>query len=138
MGAGADYEAMKKAVLDVVALHFRPEFINRVDDVVVFHALEREQIRSIADIQIGILRARLAERELALDLDESAMELLVEAGFDPAYGARPLKRAIQRLVENPLAQELLAGRFVAGDRILVTRGTGAALEFSSALGADAA
>jgi ATP-dependent Clp protease ATP-binding subunit ClpB len=105
--------------MTVVSGHFRPEFINRIDDVVVFHPLGREQIRSIASLQIDILRRRLQEREIGLVLTEAALDLIGEAGFDPVYGARPLKRAIQSQLENPLAQEILAGRFGAGDRIEV-------------------
>jgi len=113
------YQAMKSAVMEVVSQHFRPEFINRVDEVVVFHPLAREQIRGIADIQLGHLRARLAERELSLSLDDEVLDKLAEAGFDPVYGARPLKRTIQQEVENPLAQDILSGKFVAGDTIKV-------------------
>ena len=111
------YAAMKDAVMEVVGQHFRPEFINRVDEIVVFHPLGREQIRGIADIQLARLGERLAERELTLSLDDEAMEKLAEAGFDPVYGARPLKRAIQQQIENPLAQEILQGRFAPGDNI---------------------
>ncbi len=114
-----NYERMKSAVMEVVAGHFRPEFINRIDDVVVFHPLGREQIRAITTIQIGYLRQRLAERDLGLALSEAALDRLGEAGFDPVYGARPLKRAIQQQLENPLAQALLAGRFHPGDVIQV-------------------
>jgi len=112
------YQAMKSAVMEVVSQHFRPEFINRVDEVVVFHPLARDQIRGIADIQLGHLRARLAERDLDLKLDEAVLDKLAEAGFDPVYGARPLKRTIQQEVENPLAQQLLEGQFVPGSTIL--------------------
>ncbi|MCC2637612.1 MAG: ATP-dependent chaperone ClpB [Moraxellaceae bacterium] len=115
----AQYDTMKSAVLDVVGRHFRPEFINRIDEVVVFHPLAESQIRGIADIQLERLRGRLAERELGLEIAEPAMLRLVAAGYDPVYGARPLKRAIQTLLENPLAQKLLQGEFVAGDTILV-------------------
>ncbi len=114
-----NYEQMKAAVTEVVAGHFRPEFINRIDDVVVFHTLGREQIRAITTIQVEYLRGRLAERDLGLDLSETALDRLGEAGFDPVYGARPLKRAIQQQLENPLAQEILAGRFHPGDVIRV-------------------
>ncbi len=114
------YSKMKSAVMDVVQGHFRPEFINRVDDIVVFHPLGREQLRSIVNIQLGYLRKRLAERDLDLALDTAAADLLAEAGFDPVYGARPLKRAIQQQVENPLAQRILRGDFRPGDRIAVT------------------
>jgi len=117
-----NYESMKSAVMDVVGTHFRPEFINRVDEVVVFHPLARNQIRGIADIQISLLQARLADRELSLELDEGVMETICDAGFDPVYGARPLKRAIQQLLENPLAQEVLAGSYHPGHTIHVTLG----------------
>ena len=112
-----DYESMKAAVMEVVGEHFRPEFINRVDDSVVFHPLAREHIRKIVDIQLGLLHARLAERELTLDLTDAARDKLADAGFDPVYGARPLKRAIQQRVENPLAQSILRGEFAPGDTI---------------------
>ena len=113
------YNAMKDAVMDVVTGHFRPEFINRIDEVVVFHPLGREQIRGIADIQLDLLRKRLAERDLSLDLNDDVMDKLAKAGFDPVYGARPLKRAIQQQIENPLAHEILAGKFMPGDTIFV-------------------
>jgi len=121
-GAAEDYyTAMKAAVMEVVGTHFRPEFINRVDDVVVFHPLGRDQIRAIANLQVDILRARLRERDIHLELSDAALDQLGEAGFDPVYGARPLKRAIQNQLENPLAQEILAGRFGPGDLIRVDR-----------------
>ena len=119
--AGEDnYEAMKAAVMSVVGQHFRPEFINRIDETVVFHPLRRDQIRGIADIQLAGLRARLKERELGLDLSDAVLDRLADAGFDPVYGARPLKRAIQQLVENPLAQKILSGDFAPGDTVRVT------------------
>jgi len=114
----ANYAKMKEAVMQVVTQHFRPEFINRVDDIVVFHSLGREQIRSIVDIQLGRLRQRLAERDITLRLDDDARDKIGEAGFDTVYGARPLKRAIQSQIENPLAQQILQGEFVAGDRVV--------------------
>jgi len=118
--AGEDqYEQMKSALMDVVGTHFRPEFINRIDDVVVFHPLSREHIRRIVDIQLGYLRDRLADRDMRINLSEAARDRLAEAGFDPVYGARPLKRAIQQQVENPLAQEILEGKFGPGDLIEV-------------------
>jgi len=118
--AGEDqYDAMKSALMEVVGQHFRPEFINRIDDVVVFHPLSRKHIRMIVDIQLGYLHARLAEREIAISLSDEARDKLAEAGFDPVYGARPLKRAIQQQVENPLAQEILQGNFKPGDVIEV-------------------
>ncbi len=118
--AGTDhYATMKKAVMEIVTQNFRPEFVNRIDDIVVFHSLERDQLRAIAKIQIEQLRARLQARELDLILTEQALDRLVEAGFDPVYGARPLRRAIQTSLENPLAQEILAGKFTARDVIRI-------------------
>jgi ATP-dependent Clp protease ATP-binding subunit ClpB len=118
--AGEDqYDAMKAAVMETVGQHFRPEFINRVDDVVVFHPLEQGQIRAIADIQLAHLRERLAERDLRLELSEAALNMISAEGFDPVYGARPLKRVIQHDIENPLAQSILSGQFNAGDTIAV-------------------
>lgn len=114
-----NYDAMKNAVMEIVGQHFRPEFINRVDEVVVFHPLQKTQIRAIADIQLAHLRQRLAERDMGLELSDAALDRLAEAGFDPVYGARPLKRAIQQELENPLAQDLLSGRFGANDVIKV-------------------
>jgi ATP-dependent Clp protease ATP-binding subunit ClpB len=115
-----NYSAMKAAVMEAVQEHFRPEFINRIDDIVVFHPLGTAQIRSIVDIQLGFLRKRLQERNMDLSLDDSARDLLGEAGFDPVYGARPLKRAIQQQIENSLAQKILQGSFGPGDRIQVS------------------
>jgi len=120
MAGEENYAKMKSAVMEIVGQHFRPEFINRVDEVVVFHPLGIEQIRAIVEIQVGYLRRRLAERDMHLELDDAATTLLGEAGFDPVYGARPLKRAIQHQLENPLAQAILRGEFGPGDRILVT------------------
>ncbi len=114
-----DYDGMKAAVMEVVGEHFRPEFINRIDESVVFHTLGREQIRSITEIQIESLRQRLHDKELDLQLSEAALDKLGEAGFDPVYGARPLRRAIQQQLENSLAQQLLQGDFVAGDVIQI-------------------
>ena len=117
MAGDENYDAIKQAVLGVVGQHFRPEFINRIDEAVVFHPLRQDQIRGIATIQLAALRGRLAERELSLDLDESVLDHLSQAGFDPVYGARPLKRAIQQLIENPLAQSILSGDFAPGATI---------------------
>jgi ATP-dependent Clp protease ATP-binding subunit ClpB len=103
---------------------FRPEFLNRVDEIVQFKPLEREQLCEIVEIQLGRLRERLAERGLTLELTKEAKEALVEAGWDPAYGARPLKRAIQRLIENPLALRLLEGEFREGDTVVVAATAG--------------
>ncbi len=110
-----NYEVMKTAVMEIVESHFRPEFINRIDEAVVFHPLDQAQIRSIAKNQVDILKGRLLEREVNLTISDSALDLLGEAGFDPVYGARPLKRAIQNQLENPLANKILAGDIVAGD-----------------------
>ncbi len=119
MGAKLDYEQIKAAVMDLVSQHFRPEFINRIDDSVVFHALTKEQIANIATIQIGYLQQRLHQQNIALQISSEALAHLAEAGFDPVYGARPLKRTIQQKLENPLAQSLLTGQFKPGDKINV-------------------
>ncbi|MCC7256468.1 MAG: AAA family ATPase, partial [Dokdonella sp.] len=113
------YTQMKAAVMGVVQAHFRPEFINRLDEIVVFRALDKSQIRAIARIQIGYLEKRLGERQLKLAVSDKALDLLGNVGFDPVYGARPLKRAIQQQLENPLAKEILAGKFQAGDSVQV-------------------
>jgi ATP-dependent Clp protease ATP-binding subunit ClpB len=115
-----NYARMKTAVMEIVQQSFRPEFINRIDDIVVFHPLGSEQIRSIVDIQLVYLRKRLQERNMDLTLDDAARDLLGQAGFDPVYGARPLKRAIQQQIENPLAQRILKSEFVPGDRVRAT------------------
>ncbi len=119
MAGEEHYEAMKSAVMEIIGQHFRPEFLNRIDDVVVFHPLGRDHIRKIVDIQLGYLYDRLAERDMRIHLSDAARDRLADAGFDPVYGARPLKRAIQQQVENPLAQEILQGRFKPGDVIEV-------------------
>jgi ATP-dependent Clp protease ATP-binding subunit ClpB len=127
----ADYMQMKASVLGVVQAHFRPEFINRLDDLVVFRPLDKKQIRSIARIQLNYLAKRLGERQLGLDLTDAALDLLGSAGFDPVYGARPLKRAIQVQLENPLAQSILRGEFSPGQTIRVDS-DGNHLRFSAA------
>ena len=114
-----DYEAMKLAVMEIVSAHFRPEFINRIDETVVFHALGKEHMQGIANIQLQRLRKRLGERDLGLDISPAALAQLVEVGYDPVFGARPLKRAIQTHLENPLAQRILAGDFVPGSTVHV-------------------
>ncbi|MFO7278743.1 MAG: ATP-dependent chaperone ClpB, partial [Pseudomonadota bacterium] len=114
-----NYSRMKTAVMEIVQQSFRPEFINRIDDIVVFHPLGTEQIRAIVGIQLGYLRKRLLERNMELIVDDAACDFLGEAGFDPVYGARPLKRAIQQQIENPLAQHILQGKFGPGDRVRV-------------------
>jgi ATP-dependent Clp protease ATP-binding subunit ClpB len=117
--AGDDnYDLMKSSVMDVVSSHFRPEFINRVDEVVVFHPLAKDQLRGIANIQLALLSRRLADLDLTLQVDDAVLDRLLEAGFDPVYGARPLKRVIQCLIENPLAESILAGKFAPGAEII--------------------
>ena len=123
-----NYDEMKAAVMDIVGRQFRPEFVNRIDDVVVFHPLQASHLRLIVDIQLQYLQQRLAERDMSLELDDTARDLLAEAGYDPVYGARPLKRALQQQVENPLAQRILHGDFGPGDVIRVTAADGE-LEF---------
>ncbi|CAG7856401.1 partial Chaperone protein ClpB, partial [biofilm metagenome] len=118
--AETNYQAMKSAVMEIVSTKFRPEFINRIDESVVFHPLGREQIRAISAIQIEHLHKRLQDREIGFEVSAEALDLLGEAGFDPVYGARPMKRAIQQQLENPMAQEILSGNFQAGDIIAVT------------------
>lgn len=112
-----NYDVMKSAVMDVVSGHFRPEFINRVDESVVFHPLAKDELRGIASVQIELLNKRLGEHDLKLQLNDAVLDKLLEAGFDPIYGARPLKRVIQQLVENPLAESILAGHFAPGAEI---------------------
>ncbi|MEM7251252.1 MAG: AAA family ATPase, partial [Pseudomonadota bacterium] len=116
---GRDYEEMKSDVMEVVRGHFRPEFVNRIDELVVFQSLNQEQIRQIAGLQIGGLRKRLAYRDLDITLSDAALDLLADAGFDPVYGARPLRRAIQTRLENPLATHILSGEFLSGETIVV-------------------
>jgi ATP-dependent Clp protease ATP-binding subunit ClpB len=113
------YDKIKKAVMEQVARHFRPEFINRIDETVVFHPLTQEQIREIAQIQLQSLTERLKEKDIEISISDSAMDTLGALGFDPVYGARPLKREIQQAIENPVAMSILAGEFEPGDRILV-------------------
>ena len=119
MAQEGDYDKMKSAVMAIVGSHFRPEFLNRIDDITVFHPLEMDQLKRIAAIQADYLQRRLRGRGIELELADETLERLAEAGFDPVYGARPLKRAIQQQVENPLAQEILSGEFGEGDRIRV-------------------
>lgn len=115
----AAYDKMKARVMDALKATFRPEFLNRVDETIVFHALEKEHILAIVDLMMKDLRKRLQEQEIALEVSAEAKEKLVEEGYDPAYGARPLRRTIQRLVEDPLAEDLLRGRYQAGDTVKV-------------------
>ncbi|MEO9078850.1 MAG: AAA family ATPase, partial [Rhodanobacter sp.] len=113
------YTQMKASVMGVVQAHFRPEFINRLDELVVFRPLDKTQIRAIARIQLGYLEKRLAERQLKFEISDDAVAMLGNVGFDPVYGARPLKRAIQQQLENPLAKQILEGRFQSGDTVSV-------------------
>jgi ATP-dependent Clp protease ATP-binding subunit ClpB len=116
---GSKYDAIKAAVMAEVKNHFRPEFVNRIDEVVVFHALGEENIKAIARIQLAILEKRLAKMDFGLEVSEAALAELAKVGFDPVYGARPLKRAIQSEIENPLAKATLEGRFAPKDTISV-------------------
>lgn len=120
--AKESYEAMKTAVMQVVSQHFRPEFINRIDDTVVFHPLNEKQIREIAAYQINRVKHRLLEKDLTLDITNNALDYLAEIGYDPVYGARPLKRIIQNQLENLLAQDILSGKFLPGQKIIIDRG----------------
>jgi ATP-dependent Clp protease ATP-binding subunit ClpB len=122
--AGDDYQVIKLAVMGEVKSYFRPEFVNRIDEVVVFHALDEKHIRSIAKIQLGHLEKRLAAMDMKLEVDDAVLSELAHVGFDPVFGARPLKRAIQSTIENPLAKEILEGRFAPKDVIRVTRSEG--------------
>ncbi len=129
MAASVSYHEMKNAVLDIARQHFRPEFLNRIDDTVVFHPLTRDQIKDIAGNQLRILQSRVKESNICLEFDDDALEYLVDVGYDPVYGARPLKRAIQRYVENPLAQDILSGRFTPKTQVTVIR-AGMDLDFT--------
>jgi ATP-dependent Clp protease ATP-binding subunit ClpB len=117
--AGSDYGVVKLAVMAEVKTYFRPEFINRIDEVVVFHALDEKHIKSIARIQLGYLEKRLAALDMKLEVSDAVLAELASTGFDPVYGARPLKRAIQAAIENPLAKEILEGHYAAKDTVLV-------------------
>jgi ATP-dependent Clp protease ATP-binding subunit ClpB len=122
-------EGVRRQVTEALREHFRPEFLNRIDEIIFFHALSREHLKEIIDIQVGGLTKRLAERKIAIVLTEAAKELLVREGYDPAYGARPLKRTIQRKVLDPLALRVLQGDFGEGDTVVVDAGKGDALQF---------
>lgn len=127
--AQTNYDDVKNAVLASVVKHFSPEFVNRIDETVVFHPLQKEQIRGIAEIQIGLLNKRLCNNDLALQASPAVLDRIAEIGYDPVYGARPLKRAIQNWIENPLAQQVLQGDYVAGDIIAVDVNIGGEMEF---------
>ena len=121
--SGADYESVKNTVFNLLQSHFRPEFLNRVDDTIVFHALGRNQVGAIAEIQLGRLRERLAERHITLTLSDGAKEQLARVGYDPVFGARPLKRAIQQLIETPLSRKIIAGDVQDGDDVRLEAGS---------------
>jgi ATP-dependent Clp protease ATP-binding subunit ClpA len=118
LGPGQDAE-IKRRVMEAMKAQFRPEFLNRVDEVIIFHQLTREHLMKIVDIQLASLKKRLADRHIDIELTEAAKEFLVKEGYDPVYGARPLKRTIQRLVLDPLAVEVLRGGFRDGDTVVV-------------------
>jgi ATP-dependent Clp protease ATP-binding subunit ClpB len=120
-----DYQVVKLAVLAEVKGHFRPEFLNRIDEVVVFHALDQKNIESIARIQLQRLQGRLARMDMTLEVSELALEKIASAGYDPVFGARPLKRAIQQQIENPVARAILEGKFAAKDVVPVDYADGA-------------
>jgi ATP-dependent Clp protease ATP-binding subunit ClpB len=117
---GDSYERMKQAVLEEMRSNFRPEFLNRVDEIIVFHSLSEEHLKRIVDIQLGHLRARLADRHIEIEINDAARTHLVRSGYDPTYGARPLKRAIQKEIETPLARLVLAGKVRDGQTVDVT------------------
>ena len=125
MAADTDFEGLQRTVLGVVRRHFRPEFINRIDDLVVFHSLDKAQVGRIAELQVELLRGRLQQQDVSISLADAARDALVEEGYDPVYGARPLKRVIQTRIENPLATKLLAGEVGPGDEVQVDYGEGA-------------
>lgn len=120
----SQYEELKAKVMAVVSQHFKPEFLNRIDESVVFHPLDASQIKKIAKIQIKQLAARLAERNLTLEISADALDVVASVGFDPVYGARPLKRAIQQLIENPLAEYILAGKAADGATLIIEQDNG--------------
>jgi ATP-dependent Clp protease ATP-binding subunit ClpB len=129
--AGAAYEAMKEAVLEEMSRLFRPEFLNRVDEIIVFHALSEEHLKQIVEIQLGRVRARLADRRITLTLTDAARADLVHTGYDPRYGARPLKRAIQKKIETPLGRLMLQGTVKDGQAVTVDEGRDGELTFKT-------
>jgi ATP-dependent Clp protease ATP-binding subunit ClpB len=130
-------EEVHAAVMEELRKHFRPEFLNRLDETVVFHQLGREQLRSIVDIQLRRFEKRLKARDLLLQIDDAAKDLLGNLGYDPTYGARPLKRVIQKRLENPLAEQILSGHFVAGDSVVVRAGDNGELVMERKQGPEA-
>src|SRR5262245_17400332 len=135
--AGDDYQVIKLAVLGEVKAQFRPEFVNRIDEIVVFHALDEKHIKSIARIQLGFLEKRLAAHEIGIELSDAALREIASVGFDPVYGARPVRRAVQQMIENPLAKALLEGRFAPKDTIRVDYRKGFTFEKAAAPAAAA-
>jgi ATP-dependent Clp protease ATP-binding subunit ClpB len=129
--SGDDYQVIKLAVMGEVKANFRPEFVNRIDEIVVFHALDEANIAGIARIQLGYLEKRLARLEMALSVSDAALAEVAKAGFDPVFGARPLKRAIQEKIENPLARSILEGHFAAKDVIRVDADGKGGLRFAN-------
>jgi len=123
-GEDSSYEAMKKKILDSAKKTFRPEFLNRIDELVVFRSLTREDLKRIVELQVGEVKQRLSEKQMEIELTPSAKEFLIEKGYDPLLGARPLRRTIQRHLEDPLSEEILAGRFKQGERIKVIEKNG--------------
>ncbi|HTJ97676.1 MAG TPA: AAA family ATPase, partial [Rhodocyclaceae bacterium] len=130
--SGDDYQVVKLAVMGEVRTHFRPEFVNRIDEIVVFHSLDEKNIAGIAKIQLGLLQKRLTRMDMSLQVDDAALHELAKAGFDPVFGARPLKRAIQEHIENPLSKAILEGRFGPKDTIVVSATAGGGLTFTKA------
>lgn len=130
-----NYDAMKEQVMEVVGQHFRPEFVNRLDETVVFHPLKQDQIRDITRIQVDYLRQRMADNDLVLEVEDHVLDLIAEAGFDPVFGARPLKRVIKSRLERALAKQILAGQCKPGDTIKVSR-NGDDVEFQVIVQAD--
>ena len=135
--AGADFESVRKQVMNTLQQHFRPEFINRIDDIIVFHPLTADQVKEIAEIQLHGLRNRLAERRIDLHVADGAMQQLAQSGFDPVFGARPLKRSIQQLVETPLSKRIIAGEITDGDTVTIEAGADGELDFSVTAGGAA-
>jgi ATP-dependent Clp protease ATP-binding subunit ClpB len=130
----ADWAEVELKVTDAMRRHFKPEFLNRIDDIIIFHPLGTEQIAHIVGLQLGRLDKLLADRKLTLELTPEARQIIAEEGYDPAFGARPLKRTIQRLLQNPLALAVLEGKFSEGDHIVVKPGANGALEFDKRAG----
>ena len=125
-----DEEEIRKTVMEVMRSSFKPEFLNRLDEIIIFHQLTEDDIKQIVEIQIGALKQRMAEREIGLELSDGAKDVIAKTGYDPAYGARPLKRTIQRLVQDPLATHILKGDFKARDVVFVDADENGRLEFS--------